>query len=812
MLTRNTISGQQDFIDALNDNNIIIINDISELTPRAFYTNSQVFEYIRNFEVGEKLAQGGMGEIYTLKNHEKFVIKVTPICKYRQLGEQEHEAIKELCDYATTGDLIFKLPGGRKNTFTYFMPNYFSELLIGMYMTELVKQNYTPNFPIIIGGLYNEEDDIKPYCIVMEKMSSIFDKITDKATLYYTLFGVFYGLYVAQQVTKFTHFDLHMDNIMARPIDPAEIHSYYLYDGTRVYIKNFNFIPIIMDFGFSRMSIIQQPNITYDIVPRYSQINRQVGEAGGVMNYGFFNKFIDGLSLYGSLSTYKRKGPVRVRPAVNTFRKKFANPNLWDEDVDRTVLGILTGIPKENTSKLLTVKTELFSWHQGTWRPKPDVINKAKYNFTDPLIAARKFLNLAFKEKNNTAKIPYISSYQDIFLQELNRYNIVLSDTNETINDIIYYQDNPQNYKFEETLTQRGIMKHYYNNWLHIQQLPEQFLRQIESLNDLIRPYNRELTPLQLSMCNSANQKVTVAFIDPIKAYDEGYKFRNDCCRLDIFDYMSKYESGVAINSTYFDFKGTNRSYKPIGKFKTGNELETYYDVEHMPVPQVYEHIDGIRAFPAVVVSPRGEVKIIPYTDDLESKSDVVSLFRAGPLIVDDGKVVFNEDKFKTKISQPAKTNNEYYPYQCVRGKNFDEPVLQDRYAVNNNNGQCINYAWPSTEFARGCDSVEPGEPIHGSNPNPRTALCIRSDKAASDGKGKLAFVYVEGRGSRGYGMDFRQLGDICVAIGAQYAINLDGGTSSALVWKIPDDNVLYTSNPENIKTYAIASIFSLVK
>ena len=102
-----------------------------------------------------------------------------------------------------------------------------------------------------------------------------------------------------------------------------------------------------------------------------------------------------------------------------------------------------------------------------------------------------------------------------------------------------------------------------------------------------------------------------------------------------------------------------------------------------------------------------------------------------------------------------------------------------------------------------GAVNIPPGQLTHVANPNPRTALCIKDD-------GNVFIVYVEGRGDRGAGMDCAQLAQLCLNLGAHDAINLDGGSSSQLVWREPGSEIISVAK----KTYAypVGNILSFCK
>jgi exopolysaccharide biosynthesis protein len=102
---------------------------------------------------------------------------------------------------------------------------------------------------------------------------------------------------------------------------------------------------------------------------------------------------------------------------------------------------------------------------------------------------------------------------------------------------------------------------------------------------------------------------------------------------------------------------------------------------------------------------------------------------------------------------------------------------------------------------------ILPGELYHAANPNPRSALVITME-------GLVVMVKVEGRDNRGVGMDLSQLAEFCrVFLHARHAINLDGGNSSQITWKLPNqDFINITGGAEATKSYLVGSIISLVK
>lgn len=106
--------------------------------------------------------------------------------------------------------------------------------------------------------------------------------------------------------------------------------------------------------------------------------------------------------------------------------------------------------------------------------------------------------------------------------------------------------------------------------------------------------------------------------------------------------------------------------------------------------------------------------------------------------------------------------------------------------------------------------AAKPGELYHAGNPNPRSAIAITGDD--------VYFIKVEGRDARtaqgkpGVGMDLAQLAEYCInVLNADFAINLDGGGSSQIVWKEENTNYITLSGGMDI-AYPVGSVIAFVK
>ena len=133
--------------------------------------------------------------------------------------------------------------------------------------------------PTKTGKLQNETKNENTTFVVYEKIdgetiSSLLkkDKLTFKQFLNIFI-QLLLGLEVAQREARFTHFDLHSDNVMIRQNDVA---SYNVHLDMSTYsIMNPEFIPVIIDFGASTCFIENRYIGSYDYI-KYGMLNFMV--------------------------------------------------------------------------------------------------------------------------------------------------------------------------------------------------------------------------------------------------------------------------------------------------------------------------------------------------------------------------------------------------------------------------------------------------------------------------------------------------------------------------------------------------------
>jgi hypothetical protein len=83
-----------------------------------------------------------------------------------------------------------------------------------------------------------------------------FIKHADKALINSLILGVLCGLSIAQKHCEFTHYDLHIDNILIKECEPEAVFVYKI-DGEVFSIPTYGFYPVIIDMGMSYSSALQ---------------------------------------------------------------------------------------------------------------------------------------------------------------------------------------------------------------------------------------------------------------------------------------------------------------------------------------------------------------------------------------------------------------------------------------------------------------------------------------------------------------------------------------------------------------------------
>jgi len=110
--------------------------------------------------------------------------------------------------------------------------------------------------------LFMEDREFLPTSIIFLEYVSphSFDdycKRADKSLINSLILGVLCGLSIAQKHLKFTHYDLHVDNILIKECEPEAVFVYKI-NGDSFVVPTFGFFPVIIDMGLSYCKEIEK--------------------------------------------------------------------------------------------------------------------------------------------------------------------------------------------------------------------------------------------------------------------------------------------------------------------------------------------------------------------------------------------------------------------------------------------------------------------------------------------------------------------------------------------------------------------------
>jgi hypothetical protein len=132
---------------------------------------------------------------------------------------------------------------------------------------SLLKKNVRKNFydcpnPLLKSKINSE--NIITECLLIEYIEgetlyNMLDHLS-KSALNSIVSRIFLALHVAQEITGFCHYDMHLSNIILKRTDDKVLY-YNFKDGSSIEIPTFGFIPVIVDFGLSYSQNILNKNM-----------------------------------------------------------------------------------------------------------------------------------------------------------------------------------------------------------------------------------------------------------------------------------------------------------------------------------------------------------------------------------------------------------------------------------------------------------------------------------------------------------------------------------------------------------------------
>lgn len=328
-----------------------------------------------------------------------------------------------------------------------------------------------------------------------------------------------------------------------------------------------------------------------------------------------------------------------------------------------------------------------------------------------------------------------------------------------------------------------------------------------------------------------------------------------DIARLNNVIFSKKSSSGIIFNGSYFYLAGhiddhmygisgtSGQNYwlitKPIGYFKYdtttfGKDKSTQknpdysrtydgYSLENKKYKDendVYDKQNPVMTLLAIkdmlgfaVFNNEGGMYILKYSEYNNSTQPKTTNVAMGNLLVYNGNILMSEDKICTGILlfSLGLPSLDIYDKIYLCNSNFDkltgdeindlplnsvvnfisyvDETIRGKIKFNPNNiflPYCLRFI-RDTHPSNFAGKVPPGYPTHASDLNPRT--CIMKDS-----NNNIVVIQVEGRNQvcGGIGIDLFDLAKLCKGLGATYALNLDGGGSSKLLWKEKNNSANY--------------------
>lgn len=290
------------------------------------------------------------------------------------------------------------------------------------------------------------------------------------------------------------------------------------------------------------------------------------------------------------------------------------------------------------------------------------------------------------------------------------------------------------------------------------------------------------------------------------------YKFISECCFNDISEFFeNKKRHGVAINGSFFNIK--NNPLNPV----------SFYKDKHWIASDISSKLDNISinflkyycllCFKNTVNQKENfTFSIYSFIDknkqqiqeeiELRIKAyDYITI--CGPLLLDKtSNFEFSEKDINIVV------DNEQI-FQCFSPEKEDKTKFFDKPNIK----KCVNGTlkdFKSDFKYQTCHDIQPGNLSHGLNLNPRSAIAY----STNNNKSFIYFISIEGRSHKADGQNFLDMLETFKKIDNNIikAVNLDGGRSSVICWKMKDDlNTFFSANNNKKSEYACGNIFGIV-
>lgn len=140
------------------------------------------------------------------------------------------------------------------NKITTYCPHFCKG--IGLIRAQVEPSRKSKN-PLTITSKYSIEKEIL-LCEFIDKSYKFYNYIKNpkisEEILYSVIKQVLMGINIAQKQKQFTHYDLHSNNVMIKKCNKDVVFLYKIDDDNQFCVPTFGYYPIIIDFGFSYIS------------------------------------------------------------------------------------------------------------------------------------------------------------------------------------------------------------------------------------------------------------------------------------------------------------------------------------------------------------------------------------------------------------------------------------------------------------------------------------------------------------------------------------------------------------------------------
>ena len=574
------------------------------------FNNPATLAWMQGMEVAANRigAPSAFGRLFSVPG-KNYVLKIVNNCP-NPMPAQPPALIASLCALARAGDAIFRLPNTADKKMVVWAPNYLVEGIIGILLSRMKK--YTPGFMRVYGMQYNPVPPEKPLYVLAESLTMLGDHIHNTTSYLYAMFQAAQAINTAQMLARYTHHDLHANNIMARPLGRRRTRIYELGDGRYMYTR-FDFDMVVIDYGLNRMETKDSMLV--------GRAKFQYGGYPDILDFGAFNPYIDLFELIHFTATNLNDS----MPNFAAADKKVAGESAL------TLLLDMVGEPQNVIGQ--TVSQHLMSLGS-PWRPAPERLAMqysigGRVVFSHCRTPQQFMVALARSIETRIPAHPAQLNAQTIH-QYLNANYFMVLDRliKPNASGKVYTLPSPKS-RMETRYLDYRVTPQFNGSAFNVGTLDPNAVAALGGIRTEYEPFNVTRATYPDGTQIPAKQIwIHVAEINVAQGKEFGYKFNFECCRIDLRTYMqaSSKNGCVAINAAFFRILD---DYTPIGYFKSPDYIS------NTPFPANY-----IPFYSLVYIDEDGNLGI---DHNLNNHTKYDSVLSVGPLLVRGGQLVMTD-------------------------------------------------------------------------------------------------------------------------------------------------------------------------